>query len=185
MHPDLQRIADELVEAQRRLHRLADACGDELWGRRPAPGRWSAAECVAHLQLTAEAFLPPIRRALHEGRRTGGKPPRRYRRDPLGWLLWRMIGPPARVRVRTPARFIPQAVVPRARLLATFDRLQDEQLRCVHEADGLPLGRLRIVSPFDPRVRYNLYSALGILSRHQHRHLWQAERALETVVRAR
>jgi hypothetical protein len=185
MHPDLQRIADEFTEAQRRLHRLADTCADQLWARRPAPERWSAAECVAHLQLTAEAFLPSIRRALDEGCSAGRRAPRRYRRDPLGWLLWRLIGPPARVRVPTPARFAPQAAEPGPQLLAGFDRLQAEQLRCVQEADGLPLGRLRIVSPFDPRVRYNIYSALSILARHQHRHLWQAERALETAAGAR
>ena len=77
MHPDLQRIADEFAEAGRRLHRLADTCADELWTRRPGPERWSPAECVAHLQLTAEAFLPPIRRAVDEGRRTGRTAPRR------------------------------------------------------------------------------------------------------------
>jgi hypothetical protein len=31
------------------------------------------------------------------------------------------------------------------------------------------------VSPFAPGVRYNLYSTLSILPRHQERHLWQAE----------
>ena len=36
-----------------------------------------------------------------------------------------------------------------------------------------------IVSPFDGRLRYNLYSCLTILPAHQHRHLWQAERVLE------
>jgi hypothetical protein len=47
----------------------------------------------------------------------------------------------------------------------------------VHEAEGLPLHRVKIVSPFNARVRYNLFSALSILPRHQHRHLWQAELA--------
>jgi hypothetical protein len=36
---------------------------------------------------------------------------------------------------------------------------------------------VRITSPFNERVRYNVYSALTILAVHQHRHLWQAEQA--------
>lgn len=55
----------------------------------------------------------------------------------------------------------------------------------MREADGLPPGCLRIASPFDARLRYNLYSALSILPRHQRRHLWQAERALEAAAGAR
>ena len=45
------------------------------------------------------------------------------------------------------------------------------------QADGLPLDRILVESPFDARVRYNLYSALVMLPRHQHRHLDQAEAA--------
>jgi len=62
-----------------------------------------------------------------------------------------------------------------AEIRATFESLQAEQIAILQAADGLPLQKVRINSPFDPRVRYNLFSALTILLRHQHRHLWQAE----------
>jgi hypothetical protein len=32
-----------------------------------------------------------------------------------------------------------------------------------------------VQSPFNEKVKYNLYSCLTILPPHQHRHLWQAE----------
>jgi hypothetical protein len=57
------------------------------WPQRPAPGRWSVAECIAHLNLTSTAFLQLLRPALDEARRSGHRPPSRYRRDPLGWIL--------------------------------------------------------------------------------------------------
>ena len=47
----------------------------------------------------------------------------------------------------------------------------------VRQADGLPIDDVKIVSPFDDRVKYNLYAALTLVPRHQHRHLLQAERA--------
>jgi DinB superfamily len=133
------------------------------------------AECVAHLNLTSEAFVPLIRAALDEGRRSGRLAPRRYRRDPIGWLLWRMQGPPVRHRLKTTAPFIPRGGLPLDRLLAEFDRLQQVQIACVEAADGLDLGRLWVRSPFNPRIRYNMFSCLSILPKHQHRHLWQAE----------
>jgi hypothetical protein len=174
----LDAVRRELDDAEARLDRLAAQVPPEWWQRRPDPARWSIAECVAHLNLTADAYLPLLRAALEHARALGGPAPRRYRRDFAGWLLWRTTGPPVRVRLRTTARFVPASLAPPAELLAAFRRFQEEQRDAVRQADGLPLGAVRVASPFDSRVRYNLYACLTILPRHQHRHLWQAERVL-------
>lgn len=183
MSPELRAVADGFVSAQDRLHRLAQVAPREWWPRRPIPRRWSIAECVAHLTLAAEAYLPLLRDGIASARRLGGARPARYRRDPVSWFLWRTGGPPVRVRVRTTARFVPAAARPADELLADFARLQAAQLACVTDADGLPLTRVRVVSPFDARIRYNLYGCLTLLPVHQHRHLWQAEQVLEELHR--
>lgn len=179
MNPRLQTVADELAAAESRLRRLVAEAPAEWWPRRPDPDRWSMAECVAHLNLTGRAYLPLLRSALAEGHRLGRSSSAQYRRDPIGWFLWWMMRPPVRQRVKTTAPFVPTAGQPIGELVGDFSRLQADQVGCVREADGLPLGRLRIVSPFDSRIRYNLYSCLTILPAHQHRHLWQAEQVLE------
>jgi DinB superfamily len=179
VHPQLQAVAEELAAAHGRLHRLADSTAPDAWSRRADPDRWSAGECIAHLNLTALAFLPLIRRALDQAAALGGGTPTRLRRDLVGWMLWRTAPPPVRFRVRTKAPFVPTGSEPLGQLLATFDRLQAEQLQCVVQADGRPIHRVKIASPFDPRLRYNLYACLTTLPRHQERHIWQAEQVLE------
>jgi hypothetical protein len=181
MHPQLAAIVSELDAAQERLHRLAARLPDDLWPRRPAPERWSVGECVAHLNLTSRAYLPVLHSAIDEARALGGPAPARYHRDPLGWMLWATMGPPARFRVRTTAAFVPSADDAPAEIRAGFDALQAELAACVRAGDGLPLQKVKIASPFEPRARYNLFAALGILARHQHRHLWQAEEAADAL----
>lgn len=181
MHPQLDAIRSEFLSAQRRLHQLADALPAERWAERPHPDRWSVGECVGHLNLTAPAYREAVLAALEECRRQGDPAPRRYRRDPAGWLLWRTMGPPVRFRTRTKAAFVPNGDTPAHELIAEFDRLQAEQIGWVAMADGLAIDRVRMASPFDARVRYSLYSGLTILPRHQHRHLWQAERAAQAL----
>lgn len=176
LHPQLETVSNEFGAAQTRVHRLVGVVPEAAWTRRPDPGRWSIAECIEHLNLTALAYLPLLRTAVDRGRKAGMGWRRRYRRDPVGWLMWRMAGPPVRHRIKTVAAFVPAAQRPAAQIVAEFDRLQEAQLACVAAADGLVLGRLWIRSPFDPRIRYNVYSCLTILPRHQARHLWQAER---------
>lgn len=178
MHPQLAAVTDEFAAASTHLHELAARIPPDQWTRRPDPTKWSAAECVEHLNLTSRAFIPLLERAIDEARRLGAPAPARYRRDPMGWLLWKTMPPPVRLRMPTAASFVPGADRPPAELLAEFDRLQEEQVRLTRAADGLPIHRIKVPSPFAPGTSYNAFSALTILPRHQERHIWQAGRAV-------
>jgi DinB superfamily len=178
VRPELQAVLDEFEAASSRLQSLCHRAPAEQWARRPAPDRWSIGECVAHLNLTSAGMLPRLRSGLDEARRSGHAAAARYRRDPIGWLIWRTQGPPPKRKFKTAASFVPRAARPMAELVAEFHDLQAQQMALVREADGLPITRVRMTSPFDSRVKYNLFSALTILPRHQHRHLWQAEQTL-------
>ena len=101
MHPQLQAVIDELGTAQARLHALATVTPPTVWSRLPDPTRWSIAECVAHLNLTSAAFVPLLRQALAGPAESTVT--KRYRRDPMGWLLWWTMGPPVRLRLKTAA----------------------------------------------------------------------------------
>lgn len=182
MQQQIASIVSELESARTRLHRLADNLPDARWKSRPAAGRWSAAECVEHLNLTSRAYLPLLRRALESATKSSA-PPTRHQRDFLGWLFSNMVGPVWTLgkrkvgRVKTTGEFAPTITPERMESIADFDRLQDELLSIAREAENYPISDLKIVSPFGGRIRYNVYSALRILPRHQERHLEQAEEA--------
>jgi len=176
----LQDVRRELQETRERAHHVAGSAGAR-WSVRPSPAAWSVAYCLVHLNATSTAFLPRIREALeraHRGGLTGREP---YRLDFWGWALCRMIEPPSRVKTKTPRSFQPFGSEPPEKVLADFDRLQDLLLQCVQASEGLPLGRLKISSPFSNHLRYNLYSTYRVVPAHQRRHLWQAERVLATL----
>ena len=140
-----------------------------------------ALECVAHLNLTSEAYLPVIDDGLARAERLPDGARVRYRLDPVGWMLLASMAPWLRLRVRTSAPFVPTSDIGREAVLDAFEHLQDEQLRRVERADGLALDRVRVTSSFNERVTYNLFACLSFLSRHQDRHLRQAEQALGVV----
>jgi hypothetical protein len=182
MRIQLARIIDEFDRAQIRVHRLSDKLTEAQWSQRTDAARWSVAECVAHLNLTGRAYVPLIRDALEEARGRDEPSRPRYRRDPVGWMLALAMGPVPQIGrfrlgvVNTTAAFTPEWDLPRGQLIAEFDRFQREQRGVVQEAEGCAIDRVWVRSPFDPRLRYNLYSALVILPRHQLRHVVQAER---------
>ena len=173
--PQLERITEELADARRRARELAAPLTAASWRTGPAADQWSVAECLIHLNLTSRAFLPLIGNAITKGHELKLLSAGPYRRDLLGWFVYRITEPPAWFRIKTTAPFVPSAIEPKERVLEDFDTLQEQLVECVRDADGLDLGRLRIVSPFDKRLKYNLYSCLTIIPAHQRLHLAQAE----------
>ena len=145
--PQLERIAGELANARRRAHELAAPLTAASWGTRPAADQWSVAECLIHLNLTSRVFLPLIGDAITRGRALKLLSAGPYRRDFLGWFVYRITEPPAWFRVKTRAPFVPSAVEPKDHVLDAFDT----------------------------RLKYNLYSCLTIIPAHQRLHLAQAE----------
>ena len=147
-------------------------------GRRPRPEAWSAAECVAHLSLTAAAVVPLVEAALRELREKGRRSASRSRMDWTGRLLaWALE--PRWLRSRTLPRFVPAASSgPTDDVLDEFLKRQDEILGALRSAEGLDLAAASITSPFNERVHYNVLSAFRILETHERRHLRQAQAAL-------
>ncbi len=185
MHAQLQALLDDFSAARERLHRLVAAVPADRFAQRPPSGGWSPAECVAHLNLTAQGFVPDIRAAIEQARAGGLPAPARYRLGIVGALLVRAVSPGKGFKVKTSPSFVPNAAVPAAELAAEFDRWQDVQMELVRAADGAPVDRVKVASPFDRRVKYNAFAALTVLPRHQHRHLLQAEQAWAAVSAAR
>ena len=181
MHPQLQAIADAFDSASARLERLAGVVPDKEWNTRPAPDRWSVSECIQHLNLTAKGYDAAARQAILDAGALGGPAPARYRRDFAGWLLWRMVSPVPTYRMPTTVPFTPSDTAPKEIVLEEFRWWQEAQQSWVREADGLPIHRVKVASPFNPKLRYSFYAALTILPRHQHRHLCQAERVREAL----
>lgn len=180
-HPQLQPVVKAFESASERLHALISTLPEGRWAERSDPDRWSVGECVVHLNLTSEAFVTAIAPVLEELSSGENATDRRYRRSPLGWLLGKTTGPlfrlgPLRVgRMPTAPPFEPTVVPPMDVAMNTFDRLQREQVALVDRSDGRPIDRVRIPSPFAPRIEYDVYSALVLLPAHQHRHIEQAE----------
>ncbi len=181
MQPQLAAIVAQFERAQERLHDLVADTPEERWSVRANDDRWSVAENVAHLNLTAQAYIPMLRDAFSDARFAGMRAPRRYRRDLVGWIIAMTAGPLPRLgrfrfgRVRTIPAFVPSGDLDRATTVAEFDRVQTNLIELTHAADGLPLELMKIVSPFNPRLSYNAYSCLVILPLHEQRHIWQAE----------
>ncbi len=182
MQKQLAALVDSLESAQGKLRSLSDTVSETQWNTHPASDAWSAADCVEHLNLTSRAYVPLLREAIASARLMNAPPVRDYRMDFPGRFLAFMMRPMKHVgkfkigRVKTTGPFTPRGGQTRDQLLSEFVQLQSDLITLARSADGLPIDRVKIQSPFG-KMRYNAYSALEIVAQHEHRHLQQAEEA--------
>jgi hypothetical protein len=148
---------------------------DSQFNWRAAPGRWSIAECLDHLNVTAALYIPVISEGIKEGRarRLFGAGP--FRHGYFGNLFFvRLNEPPVKVKVKAPKNLRPQPDKPIEKVLPAFMEAQENYLACVREANGLHLSKIKIQSPASRFVKLSLGQSLAAMAAHERRHLWQA-----------
>ena len=159
-----------------RAEQLCGAVGAEQMCRPRGAEGWSAAECLAHLAISANVYTPVWREAYDAAKQRGARGGEPYRMDFMGRLLnWSLE--PGRFRMRTPARFQPVDCGSAHQALEAFLKSQRMVLSFIGEGAGMPLDRMMIVSPINAKIRYSVWSSLVVLATHGRRHLLQAELA--------
>ena len=173
LSPQLATITDELNAVSSGWETLlAQLPPVKVW-QRPEQGGWCVGECIDHLTVTTGQMLPRLE-ALLPNAPVGSEP---YRMDLRGRLIVWFMEPPYRMKFKAVPNFVPHAE--EKDVLGEFLRSQEAVLDAVRRCNGLALGKMKFVSPFDERMSYNAYAALKLLPAHQRRHLWQAGQVIK------
>jgi hypothetical protein len=169
-----QQVESVLADARA----LMGECGLARIEWRPSPKRWSVADCLNHLNVTATKYLPRIAAMIEQGRAEGLTGAGPFRHPFVGNWFVRLLEPPPRRRMRVPGVFAPLPGVPAATLLPEFERLRGELQERIRESDGLDLAALRTASPAARFFQLTLGQCFGALAAHDRRHLWQARQVM-------
>jgi hypothetical protein len=172
---DLKRQFAAIVADARAL---ADSSSEDAFNRQPAPGRWSPAQCIEHLNITARKMLPGLNGAAEKIRQQGTPASGPTRHGWLmGWLIASMEPPPKR-RFKTGTAFVPPSQLSKTQVMNDFLALHDELARTLESLNGLDLNGATMPSPFFKLLRYKVGSAFALHAAHDRRHLWQAKEAM-------
>ena len=172
-----QRLLAELSDTTTRARALVSGQSAEALMNRPRKEAWSVAESLEHLILTADAMAPLADAAISELERGGKRSSTPAGLGLTGWMLVKALEPPPRMKSRTTKPFEPLDVADPAGVAERFAATNARFESLVKRATGFDSARARVVSPFNQKVRYNLYAAFRILLAHARRHLHQATEA--------
>src|SRR5258708_24357157 len=172
----------EIQDIRHRAEVLVRGRTPEHLTQRPEPGKWSIAECLAHLNRTAAAVQPFIVKGIERGKKEKLFSKGPFKLGPRGRFLVWLAEPPPKVRMPAPKSVAPPvAIADPAKLLPDFMRVQDEWVRLMKEAEGLNQARIKmgpLLSPF----RCRLCASFPWMMAHQRRHLLQAENVKKKII---
>lgn len=168
------RLAFELSANDQTAQTLVAGLTEEQLNWQPSPGAWSVGQCLEHLCITNEAYLPRMISALR------GQPDSPTEQITPGafsrWFIRNFVEPsPTSKRVSAPRKIQPGNRV----ALSVIDRFLSGNKACrelIVGARGKNVNRIGFWNPFVPGLRFTVGTGLEVISGHERRHLLQAER---------
>jgi DinB superfamily len=173
------RLITELDAADQSAKELVAGLTPEQLNQQPAPGAWSVGQCLEHLCIASELYVPAMAASL-EGRSTSAVEeiaPGWFAR----WFIRSYIEPsPQSKRASAPKKIVPAARVEPS-VLDRFLRSNQAARELIRHAGDYDVNHIRFKNPFLPGVRFTVGTGFQIIARHERRHLLQAEAAKESL----
>jgi hypothetical protein len=160
---------------------LAETYPASVLLQRPAEGGWCVTECWDHVAKTVASYLPKIDSGISSGRAASIIDPGPYSAGLVGRVFLWMLEPPARMKVKAPVLFQPAPDLAPDLALQQY-QIQHRELReRLWAANGLDLGRVKVISPATDKLKVPLLIAFGAMGAHGRRHNWQAQQILKKI----
>ena len=168
---DLQPIVHRLHQVRAELLAVAERVPVQKWRARPAPGKWSAAEVVAHLTQVEAAIAGGMEKLL--------------RAEPPPVPLWKRLHIPPKIsewrfpRVGTPLPLDSSLLAEKSVMLERFAASRRRALELLEANRHRDLRRWRAPHPFFGSL--NAYSWFKNLYHHEIRHTAQLREIVESL----
>jgi len=181
---DSAQCAREIQEGRRRAEALLLGLTPEQLTTQPEADKWSVAECILHLNVTAKVMQSSMEEAIAQAKRDNQVGTGPFKVGAKGRLLIWIAEPPPKFRIPAPPHLRPPARIDNPlNLLPEFLKEQDEWERLIRESAGLNLSKIKVGKLFSP-FRARFAAALPWMMAHQRRHLLQAENVKRQIVSA-
>ena len=147
----------------------------------PAPGAWSASQCLEHLNSYGRYYLPAIEKAIAKAAVT--KPSVHFKSGWLGNYFYKLMLPEnngtVKKKMKSPKDHQPGLELNAAKVINDFISQLEVLGRLLTLARGIDMNASRVPISISPFIKLKLGDVFLFLTAHINRHVLQAERALQ------
>ena len=150
----------------------------------PAPGAWSASQCLEHLNSYGRYYLPAIEKAIVKA--AGKRAVPDFNSSWLGNYFYKLMLPEnngtVKKKMRSPKDHRPGLGLNAEKVLQEFISQLEILGRLLNEAKTIDINAARVPISVSPLIKLKLGDTFLFLIAHINRHIQQAERALQVAL---
>ncbi len=155
----------------------------QQFGHKPSPEKWSANQCLMHLNSYGRYYLPIIEKGIDDAVKKSQQASTHFKAGWLGnyftaMMLPKTDGIPAK-KMSSPKDHAPQTNNNSDAAIAEYIEQQEKLLQLLHKAKQIDLNKVRIPISISKLIKLKLGDTFLFLIAHNYRHVLQAERALQ------
>jgi len=155
----------------------------EKFSQQPAEGSWSAKQCIAHLNMYGDYYLPAIEAAILKAKQQKSTAAERFTPGWLGNYFTNMMlqgtnEKPAK-KMKAMKNYISLNDEDGDKVIATFIDQQETLLQLLEYAKNIDLNNAKVAISIAKFIKLKLGDVLMFLIAHNYRHVLQAESALK------
>ena len=174
----LKQIVAIQYKAENRFGEKADAVLQHI----PAPGKWSAVQCLEHLNTYGRYYLPELEKAIAIAEKKNSRPETTFKSSWLGAYFTRLMQPQdngqLRSKMKSPKGHIPALNPDLATVLQEFTGQQRQMEALLLRAEKINIRQHKVPTSLSRVIKLSVGDTLGFLTAHINRHVLQAERAM-------
>ncbi len=157
----------------------------ESLSKAPAAGKWSAVQCMEHLNSYNRYYLPQVEKALINGTYKNLPAQATYKPGWLGNYFTKLMKPGINgelaSKMQAPKDHVPNTTLDVNKVITEFIEGEEKLLQYLERAEKLNIAKLRVPISIAKFIKLKLGDTFRFLIAHQQRHILQALRAYNTV----
>lgn len=178
-----QQLIDDLSQQTQDLLAMVEQWNSlpaSVLNRQPQPNKWSALQCLEHLNIYGRYYLPAIEKAITHAKHT---PEPTFTSGWLGNYFVESIklpksGTPSKP-MKTLKSYNPNKLLDKQQVISEFLMQQEQLLELLEASKKTNLEKIRIPISINRLIKIRLGDCLRFVIYHNQRHFQQALKAMQ------
>ena len=183
---------DFLNERKQETNNISDILRNEfeklepaIFFRKPSTDKWSIGECINHLNLTLDIYIPQMVK-ITENKHLYPNQDKEFRYSPIGKMAVRSMMPKPNktipFKMKTFNKLTPIYLEKdKFKVISDFLKFQESILKLIDGCEGMNLTKPKIVTAAGPILKMRIGDALHFIVAHNQRHILQAQNVLKNM----
>lgn len=150
--------------------------------QQPAPGSWSAAQCLEHLNSYGRYYLPALEKSIDTAKQKGLASKETFTSSWIGNYFTELMLPKGKEKtvkkMKAPKEHTPPSQLDSDAVIATFIEQQEKLIQLLEDAKAINLQKAKTPVSISRFIKLPVGDTFRFLLAHNYRHLLQATKAL-------